>query len=69
MGIRSMILWAARMGEEEGNGPHHGSQVKIPDEAEKKRVEEILKELRRRSGEMERPPEEREYYRRLLRQF
>ena len=56
-------------GEEDGNGPHHGSQVKIPDEAEKKRVEEILKELRRRSGEMDRPPEEREYYRRLLRQF
>ncbi len=56
-------------GEDEANGPHHGSQVKIPDEAEKKRVEEILKELRRRSGEMERPPEEREYYRRLLRQF
>lgn len=56
-------------GEQEGNGPHHGSQVKIPDEAEKKRVEEILKELRRRSGEMDRPPQEREYYRRLLRQF
>lgn len=56
-------------GDQEGNGPHHGSQVKIPDEAEKKRVEEILKELRRRSGEMDRPPEEREYYRRLLRQF
>lgn len=56
-------------GDQEGNGPHHGSQVKIPDEAEKKRVEEILKELRRRSGEMDRPPQEREYYRRLLRQF
>lgn len=56
-------------GEEDGNGPHQGSPVKIPDEAEKKRVEEILKELRRRSGEMDRPPEEREYYRRLLRQF
>ena len=56
-------------GEEEGNGPHHGSPVKIPDEAEKKRVQEILKELRRRSGEMDRPPEEREYYRRLLKQF
>lgn len=56
-------------GQEDGRGPHHGSTVKVPDEAEKKRVEDILKELRRRSGEMDRPLQEREYYRRLLRQF
>ncbi|MCB1783478.1 MAG: DUF4175 family protein [Alphaproteobacteria bacterium] len=46
-----------------------GSNVKIPDEAERKRIEEILNVLRERSGDLARPPEEREYYRRLLRQF
>lgn len=46
-----------------------GSRVKIPEESERKRVEEILNLLRRRSGELERPQEELEYYRRLLRQF
>ncbi len=56
-------------GEEEEGGNPYGSSVQVPDEAEKKRVEEILKELRRRSGELDRPVEEREYYRRLLRQF
>lgn len=45
------------------------SNVKIPDEAERKRVEEILRTLRERSGELFRPREELEYFRRLLRQF
>lgn len=56
-------------GEKDGKGKYQGSQVKIPEEAEKRRVDEILKELRLRSGELDRPAEEREYYRRLLRQF
>ena len=56
-------------GDEQEGGNPYGSSVHVPDEAEKKRVEEILKELRRRSGELDRPVEEREYYRRLLRQF
>lgn len=56
-------------GEEDENGNAHGSPVKIPDEAERKRIEEILKMLRERSGELDRPSAEREYYRRLLRQF
>jgi hypothetical protein len=46
-----------------------GSPVKIPDEAERKKAQEILKLLRRRSGELERPDEELDYYKRLLRQF
>lgn len=54
-------------GSEDGQYPD--SNVKIPDEAERKRVEEILRTLRERSGELFRPREELEYFRRLLRQF
>ena len=56
---------------EEGKGPSWlpGSQVKIPDEAERKRVQEIQKLLRDRSGELERPDYELDYFRRLLKQF
>lgn len=46
-----------------------GSRVKIPDEARRKRVKEILDLLRRRSGELRRPEYELEYYRRLMKQF
>ena len=55
----------------EGDGPSllPGSKVKIPDKAERKRVQEILKTLRQRSGELQRPEYELEYYRRLMRQF
>lgn len=56
-------------GEDQKNGNLHGSPVQIPDEAEKKRVDEILKILRQRSGEFHRPRDELEYYRRLLQQF
>lgn len=51
------------------NGPPLGSQVEVPDEAEKKWVQDILNELRRRAGQRERPQEELEYYRRLLKRF
>lgn len=56
---------------QEGQGPSWlpGSQVKIPDEAERKRVQEIQKLLRDRSGELERPDYELDYFRRLLKQF
>jgi hypothetical protein len=56
---------------QEGNGPSWmpGSQVKIPDEAERKRVQEIQKMLRDRAGELERPDYELDYFRRLLKQF
>lgn len=57
-------------GGQDGNHPNSDqSDVKIPNDAQKKRVDEILELLRRRSGEFSRPEEEREYYRRLLRQF
>ena len=46
-----------------------GSPVKIPDESERKRAQEILDLLRKRSGELTRPDEELDYYKRLLRQF
>lgn len=55
----------------EGNGHSllPGSRVKIPDEAERKRAQEILKVLRKRAGELDRPDYELEYYRRLMKQF
>jgi hypothetical protein len=40
--------------------------VNIPDETELRRAREILEELRRRSGDRNRPPIEREYIDRLL---
>lgn len=43
--------------------------VKVPTAGERRRAREILNELRRRSGERERPVIEREYIDRLLRQF
>jgi hypothetical protein len=56
-----------------GRGPQDGPQgdqdVEIPDEAQKKRAEEIQRLLRDRSGEFDRPQDELEYFRRLLRQF
>lgn len=56
---------------DEGDGPSWlpSSRVKIPDEAERKKVREILDTLRRRSGEMQRPDYELEYFRRLMQQF
>ena len=43
--------------------------VKIPDEAEQKRLREILDTLRERAGEYDRPKEELEYIRKLLEKF
>ena len=57
------------MQEGNNNSGFPGSAVKIPDEGERKRAEEILQELRKRSGEYSRPDYELEYYRRLLKQF
>ncbi len=55
--------------EEEEGGKPNGSRVKVPDAIQKKRVDEILKTLRDRSGDLERPDDELNYFRRLLRQF
>ena len=53
----------------EGNGQDVDSQIKVPDEAQQKRADEIIRQLRQRSGDRSRTREELEYYRRLLRQF
>ena len=53
--------------DEEGRG--HDSHVQVPDEAQKKRVDEILRELRERSGDRSRSSDELDYLKRLLRQF
>ncbi|MFN7112797.1 MAG: DUF4175 domain-containing protein [Alphaproteobacteria bacterium] len=55
-------------------GRNHGkhqpfSDVKIPDEKERRRVQEIIQELRGRSNDWERPREERQYIDRLLDPF
>jgi uncharacterized protein (TIGR02302 family) len=56
--------------QEGGQNPSDlNSQVKIPSEQEKKRIQEIVNEIRRRAGQRERPQEELEYYRRLLKPF
>lgn len=57
------------LGGDDQNGLLPGSKVQIPDETERNRAHEILKLLRQRSGEFDRPDEELEYFRRLLRQF
>jgi uncharacterized protein (TIGR02302 family) len=58
------------LGDQEGpNGQARESNVKVPSEAERKRLQEIVNELRRRSGQRDRPQEELEYYRRLLKRF
>ncbi|MGQ9365947.1 TIGR02302 family protein [Azospirillum sp. A39] len=50
-------------------GQIDNGDVKVPAEADLQRAREILDELRRRSGEYDRPQMEREYIDRLLRQF
>jgi hypothetical protein len=53
----------------DGMGPLDTEDVKVPTEAERKKAREILEELRRRSGQTNRPKDEREYIDRLLRRF
>ncbi len=50
----------------DGNKNINRSDVKIPDEKERRRVQEIIQELRGRSNDWERPREERQYIDRLL---
>ncbi len=56
---------------DDGNGQDMfpGARIEIPDEATRKRAEEILEILRQRSGQREREDYELDYFRRLLRQF
>ncbi len=55
--------------EMDGMGPLNTDDVKVPTESERKRARDILEELRRRSGDGNRPKLERDYIDRLLRQF
>ncbi|MEE8623568.1 MAG: TIGR02302 family protein [Alphaproteobacteria bacterium] len=50
-------------------GAYSGEDVNIPDESEIQRAREILRELRRRAGEIDRPRLEKDYIDRLLRRF
>ncbi len=52
-----------------GQAGANNSDVAIPEEGELQRSREILDELRRRAGESQRAPLERDYIDRLLRQF
>jgi uncharacterized protein (TIGR02302 family) len=52
-----------RGGEDDGNGD---SDVRLPDESERRRVQDIIRELRGRSNNWERPKVERDYIDRLL---
>ncbi len=47
----------------------NGSDTRVPEEAEILRTRRLQDELRRRAGELERPPEELDYLDRLLRRF
>ncbi len=50
-------------------GSLDGRDVKVPEEMELQRARDILEELRRRSGEQERPTDELDYIDRLLERF
>lgn len=52
-----------------GNMPWSRSNIKIPDAAERRKIQDILEDLRRKSGELTRPDYELDYFRRLMRQF
>lgn len=55
--------------DEDRNGKNSNSNVKIPDEHQKKRVDDILRTLRDRSSNRSLPDDELDYFRRLLRRF
>lgn len=57
------------LGKRGGQSLFPGSDIKIPEESEQKKVQEILQILRKRSSDLNRPEQELEYFRRLLRQF
>ncbi len=54
---------------ESGGQAEHGSDTRVPDEAELLRTRRLQEELRRRGAERERPVEELDYIDRLLRRF
>lgn len=54
---------------ENGNSFLNKDKANLPNEATRKRIEHILSILRARSGDLDRPLEERKYYKRLLRRW
>jgi uncharacterized protein (TIGR02302 family) len=68
MGINLDPLGRSMGGDENLYGLGYDN-VEIPDEAERNHIHELLKTLRKRSGELHRPKYERDYYNRLLKQF
>ena len=54
---------------EGGQNPWSKSKVEVPDEAERRRIYDIMQELRKKSGELTRPDYELDYFHRLMRQF
>ena len=56
-------------GENGAGSPLDRSNIKIPDAAERTRLQEILETLRKKSGDLNLPSYELDYYRRLMRQF
>lgn len=52
-----------------GQGMGEDNTVKIPSEADIQKARQVLEELRRRSGDAQRPLDERDYLQRLLKQF
>jgi hypothetical protein len=49
-----------------GHGGMDGNGVKIPSQSDLGKAREILDDLRKRAGDVDRPPAERDYLRRLL---
>jgi uncharacterized protein (TIGR02302 family) len=52
-----------------GAGVADDGTTRVPDHAEVQRSRQLLNEIRRRAGEIQRPEAERDYLRRLLKQF
>ncbi|MCR6629651.1 MAG: TIGR02302 family protein [Magnetospirillum sp.] len=52
-----------------GTGGGDDGTTRVPDGAEVQRSRQLLEEIRRRAGEFQRPEAERDYLRRLLKQF
>ena len=69
-GMQYDPLGRPMLGEQDGeDNPGIGSDIEIQNESGRKRVREILEELRNRAAQRGRPQEELDYYRRLLKRF
>jgi hypothetical protein len=57
------------LGRENGSGTANQGDIRIPDQRERRRVQDIIRELRSRSNDYRRPKVERDYMDRLLDQM